>query len=329
MIWVHMVENDLVTMRLRVKTPIGEIPRAGVDDGGALVSEVAERPREAAASRPEPAAVAESPVTPGRQKWFSSESVDGVTVGQGLVLKGRDVIVGKFDVYTTDGVLQLAMRQHDVGWEPAAPPEPVPVDDARTLSLDLGVGGRRRRQWRDICVQFSPETFADWPVQGPRTTAWCCEFINRRGGGPLDHHRWWLGSMRLGADAWGVSEHEHGLRALDHYGCYDCLDLTHSAGVELMLRRVQMVEYAYMRDGAASSAGQGEAGKKNKGGGKGGRGAGFFDESSVFSGTHRDSGEFMVCPELLDYVSKEVERDASVMKQVRKAREEQRLLHKE
>jgi len=30
----------------------------------------------------------------------------------------------------------------------------------------------------------------------------------------------------------------------------------------------------------------------------------------------------MVAPELLDYVSKEVEKDASVMKQVRKPREE-------
>ena len=37
-------------------------------------------------------------------------------------------------------------------------------------------------------------------------------------------------------------------------------------------------------------------------------------------------GEAMIAPSLLDYVAKEVERDASVMKQVRKAREERRLL---
>lgn len=127
----------------------------------------------------------------------------------------------------------------------------------------------------------------------------------------------------------GVAEHEHALRSLDHQGAYDGLDLTNIAGVELIFRRVQMIEYAYMRDGAMGKPADGEGGNKKKGGGKGGRGGGFFDESSVFSGTHRDSGEFMVCPELLDYVSKEVERDASVMKQVRKAREEQRLLHKE
>ena len=212
----------------------------------------------------------------------------------------------------------------------AAAGEPVAADDARTLSLGLVTGDRRRRPWRDVCSQLSPDKFVDWPVQGPRTSSWCCEFINRRGGGPLDHHRWWLGSLRLNSDAWGVSEHEHALRSLDHQGCYDGLDLTNIAGVELIFRRVQMIEYAYMRDGALAKIGDGEGGgKKNKGGGKGGRGGGFFDEASVFSGTHRDSGEYMVCPELLDYVSKEVERDASVMKQVRKAREEQRLLHKE
>lgn len=36
----------------------------------------------------------------------------------------------------------------------------------------------------------------------------------------------------------------------------------------------------------------------------------------------KGAGDVMVCPELLEYVSKEVERDASAMKHVRKAREE-------
>ena len=55
---------------------------------------------------------------------------------------------------------------------------------------------------------------------------------------------------------------------------------------------------------------------------------GILDESDVFSGTHRDSGEFMVAPELLDYVAKEIERDAGVLKQLRKAREEKAALDK-
>ena len=42
----------------------------------------------------------------------------------------------------------------------------------------------------------------------------------------------------------------------------------------------------------------------------------------IFTGAHRDSGEVMISPDLLEYVSKEVERDASIMKQLRKGREE-------
>ena len=42
----------------------------------------------------------------------------------------------------------------------------------------------------------------------------------------------------------------------------------------------------------------------------------------------RGAGEIMVCPELLDCVAKEVERDAGVLKQIRKAREERALIRK-
>ena len=54
--------------------------------------------------------------------------------------------------------------------------------------------------------------------------------------------------------------------------------------------------------------------------------AGLVDEAHIFTGSHRDSGECMVAPELLDYVAKEVERDASIMKQIRKGREERTAL---
>ena len=48
----------------------------------------------------------------------------------------------------------------------------------------------------------------------------------------------------------------------------------------------------------------------------------------MFAGSHREFGDTMVAPELLDYVSKEIEKDASVMKQVRKAREERQAVAK-
>eukprot|EP00959_Pyramimonas_sp_CCMP1952_P064301 1342829-Pyramimonas_sp.AAC.1 len=45
-------------------------------------------------------------------------------------------------------------------------------------------------------------------------------------------------------------------------------------------------------------------------------------------GAHKEFGDLLLDPQLFDYVAKEVERDAQVMNQVRKAREERVLARK-
>ena len=49
---------------------------------------------------------------------------------------------------------------------------------------------------------------------------------------------------------------------------------------------------------------------------------GFLDEAAIFTGTQGQESDIMVCPELMEYVAKEVERNAGILKQVRKAKEE-------
>ena len=48
----------------------------------------------------------------------------------------------------------------------------------------------------------------------------------------------------------------------------------------------------------------------------------------LFTGKHKEYGNIMISPELLEYVSKEAEKEVNVMKQVRKAREERALARK-
>jgi hypothetical protein len=110
------------------------------------------------------------------------------------------------------------------------------------------------------------------------------------------------------------------LRALEQSGCYDGLDICNISGVEVMLLHAQVIEYACMQDTPTSKA-------QNKKGEEHPKGVASL-EGDIFAGVHRDSGEVMLFPELLDYVAKEVERDASIMKQVRKAREERIFLAK-
>ena len=48
----------------------------------------------------------------------------------------------------------------------------------------------------------------------------------------------------------------------------------------------------------------------------------FLDEAQIFTGTAGEQSDVMVAPALMEYVAKEVERNASILKQVRKAKEE-------
>ena len=190
--------------------------------------------------------------------------------------------------------------------------------DARLLGISFQGIVRDERTWRDVSKEISEEQFKDWGVPGPRTAAWCTRFLNRRNGGPNDHHRWWVNNHNLKSDSWGVSEHEHLMKVLDKLGRLDGLDIANLAGAELAFRRLQLIEYFYSDRGP---------GGVSKGAGKGDKKRDDHDplykmESSISSGSHKEFGDTMVCPTLMEYVSREVEAEASVMKQVRKAREE-------
>jgi hypothetical protein len=89
--------------------------------------------------------------------------------------------------------------------------------DARVLDLELLPASaanpasgvlRVRRPGRDVCSKLSVTPFSDLVVLGPRTIEWCCIFINRRGGGPRDHHRWWMTVFSLDKTMWGVETHD-------------------------------------------------------------------------------------------------------------------------
>ncbi|CAK0852914.1 unnamed protein product [Prorocentrum cordatum] len=136
--------------------------------------------------------------------------------------------------------------------------------------------------------------FPDWAIEGPRTTLWRCRWIDRRGGGPLDHHRFFVVVHRLHKDSWGVPMHEFGMKALETLGAYDSLDLPNVAGIESLMREVQLVEHAHAkRDGFAGAStevadGDLNAKKKGRGHGRGRGGAagafGYLDEHTAFRG---------------------------------------------
>ena len=157
--------------------------------------------------------------------------------------------------------------------------------------------------------------FNVWPIPGPRIADWCVDFVNRRRGGAIDHLRFWVFSNQLYPGMWGMREQDAAFKNLDLAGSYDGLDIPISAGLGHLMRRARLIEFTYSDRGPAPPTGY----KPGKGGTKGSAGA--FGESNILMGRHRLHGDVVICPGLFDYITKETEREASVMKQVRKARE--------
>ena len=187
--------------------------------------------------------------------------------------------------------------------------------DARLLGISFQGVARSERQWRDLSREIRQEEFSDWVVPGPRTATWCVQFINRKNGGPTDHHKWWSQAHGLKPDSWGMAEHDNLSNFLDRLGRYDGLDLSNLAGAELIFRRLQLIEYLYSERGpGGGKASKGEKKKEDPGN--------LSYEATIFGGAHKEYSDCMVAPSLLEYVAKEVENEAAVMKSVRKAREE-------
>ena len=112
-----------------------------------------------------------------------------------------------------------------------------------------------------------------------------------------------------------VSEHEMLLKILELATTYDQLDISNLAFAESVARRVQTIEWAYhekLKDASGSSAG----------------GRLESEEIAAFGGLPRTGEAAMVAPDLLDHVKSVVEKDAIILKNLRKAREEREEMRK-
>ncbi|CAK0809423.1 unnamed protein product, partial [Prorocentrum cordatum] len=109
----------------------------------------------------------------------------------------------------------------------------------------------------------------------------------------------------------GVSERETLSKVVEMFGTVGQLDLYNLAGVEVAYRKLQLIEYYW--DERRQEQQQANAKMP-------------LDEVQAFLGGGRAAS--MECPELLEQVSKELERIAGIKKNARKLREEQAALAK-
>ena len=107
----------------------------------------------------------------------------------------------------------------------------------------------------------------------------------------------------------GVLEHESICKALELAIEYDQLNIGELAAVELLCRRLQMIQYRWKERvlGAVSSGT-------------------VDDESHFFLGVDPTRGNLCICPALNAWLGDELHKEAQANKEQRKAREERALL---
>ncbi|CAE7239903.1 unnamed protein product [Symbiodinium sp. CCMP2592] len=183
--------------------------------------------------------------------------------------------------------------------------------DLRTVERVAEELGRSEAPLKDVVSQCL-ESPVQWGLSGPRTARWCLQYLIVEGLGLEAHHERVRQLCKVDSSAWGIQEHWQLSNVIKHALQTDQLNGCNLLSLEVMFRRLQTIEYAYS-----------EKAKDSESRAVGGRLS--LEEQQTFGGTTRLASTLMVCPELLEHVKAEVERDASLAKNLRKAREEREL----
>jgi len=186
-------------------------------------------------------------------------------------------------------------------------PLAAPPDDCRTLAVRFDRTCKRHREFRAFIEQISQDDWEDWPIQGPRTTAWVLQFMLEHGGTPRGWHRRWMAEPRLSQVDKGVDVHELACIALEALCCYDQINAPNLASAEHLCRQLQLVEERYKDRRPGSFEGHdAEA------------------DFHLYAGSET-RGILRVAPALSKWVAEQLQCEAAVAKERRKACEERAL----
>eukprot|EP00971_Amphidinium_carterae_P351888 6492322-Amphidinium_carterae.3 len=243
--------------------------------------------------------------------WRSLQAVGGILYGDPVPAPevgkrvGNEVLRGVVDVEGTPVCCEF-VHSHQLQ---SFMDRSVAVD-ARVLPVRRK-GGKRHRSIASICSDMKQETFGDWPLQGTnvRTTAGCLNYLSREEESLDRHHERVRSVAKLDLSSWGMTEHNHLSEIVAQFLHYDQLDPCNSAGLESAFRRLQAIEFGWLekvRDLEAKSAGTTRL---------------TGEEFAIMSGSSRMSSSLMVAPALLEHTRAELEREASVVKNMTKLRE--------
>ena len=176
--------------------------------------------------------------------------------------------------------------------------------DARVAAVRYDERGERFRLYTEAIHTLEEPAWKDWPLQGPRTVRWLCNFIRDNGGTPRQRTQKFMTDAKVPEADRVKYEHTVLMEILEWSLVYDQLDVSALAGFEILARRVALLEEAYT------------ANPKNP----------RFDGSEHFTGFGRRGAA--IAPQLTQHVAQALQSDAMIQKERRKAREEAALQKK-
>ena len=179
--------------------------------------------------------------------------------------------------------------------------------DARVLGVARTSDGMRHRDFRDAVAKLSQSDWDSWPINGPRTFLWCCRFIAEGDMHPRARHLRWKAAANISGSDAGVAEHEMIMRIVELALCYDQLQGSELASMEMLIRKAQLIELKHRDRVLAAAVGQ------------------VDDDAHLYLGTGQTRGLLMIDPELEEFVSAELSKEAATAKERRKMREERSL----
>eukprot|EP00959_Pyramimonas_sp_CCMP1952_P270672 5658342-Pyramimonas_sp.AAC.1 len=104
-------------------------------------------------------------------------------------------------------------------------PGPELETDARVLDIKTRPDSSRHRHFTEAARLASTTEWAEWPIMGPRTAAWCLELLARQDQHPRARHTKWVHERRLEATGEGVGDHDLAMRMAELGLNFDQLNL--------------------------------------------------------------------------------------------------------
>ena len=284
-------------------------------DEGARVLAAEQAVRGIAAAGPiAPAVAAPAGFVAGTLSWVAAETVGDVTFGDAVQGVGAMLVKGAKHVHQLADGRQIFVECIDGGERVHFLQKPAMCDD-RIVPREVDALGKPDCSLKEVSKKFK-ENEVGWSLTGPRTSRWCVSYLVVEGLGLEGHHERFRSLCKIEASSWGVQEHFQLSMIAKHALQVDQVNGYNNLFLEVIFRRLQTIEYAYA-DRAREQESKAVGGRMS------------LEEQQTFGGVTRQAGTLMICPDLLDFVKSEVERDASLAKNLRKAREERELARRQ